>query len=58
MMSAEVESTKMPKGMTGRPLVDEEFERMFAAAPDLDFYLRGLVALWAPTGRVVGSAMG
>jgi integrase len=33
---------KVPKGMKGRPLVAEEFERMLAAAPHLDFYLRGL----------------
>lgn len=33
---------KVPKGMKGRPLVAEEFERMLEAAPDWDFILRGL----------------
>ncbi|MBA3483728.1 MAG: phage integrase N-terminal SAM-like domain-containing protein [Pirellulales bacterium] len=33
---------KQAKGMRGRPITLEEFERMLAAAPQWDFYLRGL----------------
>jgi integrase len=33
---------KQAKGMKGRPIVLEEFERMVAAAPEMEFYLKGL----------------
>jgi hypothetical protein len=33
---------KVPKGMKGRPLVAEEFERMLAVAPEWNFMLNGL----------------
>jgi len=33
---------KQAKGMKGRPIVAEEFDRMLAAAPEMEFYLKGL----------------
>ncbi|MBA3480324.1 MAG: phage integrase N-terminal SAM-like domain-containing protein, partial [Pirellulales bacterium] len=38
----EFDMPKQAKGMKGRPITGEEFDRMLAAAPAWDFWLRGL----------------